>query len=136
MTKNYLEASDMIFLWLSGSREQKTSFSRHFYGCKRLGVIDNTRLIRRFRLVPGIVEHIHPLVVDCVLPPVSRDYSADIARRTVAGKVCALHDDIGYVQVRKLCKAASGRFMLIRPPRLLFQQLINEQNKAEKVSSS
>jgi hypothetical protein len=50
-----------------------------------------------FCLVPGIVEHIDSLVVDCVLPPVSRDYSADIARRTVAGKVCALHDDIGYV---------------------------------------
>lgn len=49
------------------------------------------------QFISGIVEHIHSLVIDCVLPPVSWDYSSNITRRSAAGKICALHDDFRYV---------------------------------------
>lgn len=47
--------------------------------------------------LPGIAEHIHSLVFDRVLPPVSRNYSADIARRPAAGKIRAVYDDTRHV---------------------------------------
>lgn len=64
------------------------------------GEIDN--LMRYYtktfsRSVPGIAEHIHSLVFDRVLPPVSRNYSADIARRPAAGKIRAVYDDTRHV---------------------------------------
>lgn len=54
-------------------------------------------IIRSLLPITGIAEHIHSLVVDCVLPLVSRNHSANVARRAVAGKVCAVHDDTRYV---------------------------------------
>ena len=48
---------------------------------------------------PGQSFYQHPPLADCLLPPVSRNYSADIAGRAFARKVRLVHHDSRYIQV-------------------------------------
>jgi hypothetical protein len=48
-------------------------------------------------LLSGIVEHIYFTVIDCVLPPVGRDYSSNVASCSITGKIRAVYDDFRYV---------------------------------------
>lgn len=50
--------------------------------------------------ISGILEYIHPAFIDCVLPAARRNYSTNIISGAVAGKICAIHNDIGHGQVR------------------------------------
>ena len=45
--------------------------------------------------------HQHPSLLDCLLPLVSRNYSAYVTRRAFARKIRLVHNDSRYIQVKK-----------------------------------
>ena len=47
----------------------------------------------------GVAIHLHPTLVDCVLPPAGRNHPPHLPRRTPPRKIRALHHDPRYIQV-------------------------------------
>ena len=58
-------------------------------------------------MLAGIIEHIHPAFVDCVLLAVGRDYSSDVASGTIVREVCIVHDDPWHIQVSMIYASAA-----------------------------
>lgn len=50
--------------------------------------------------ISGILEYIHSAFIDCVLPAARGNYSTNLISGAVAGKIRAIHNDIGHGQVR------------------------------------
>ena len=44
-------------------------------------------------LLTGIIEHIYPAFVDCVLLAAGRDYSSNITSGAIVRKICIVYDD-------------------------------------------
>ncbi len=59
------------------------------------------RAPKMFPFLPGQPVDLDPAVAHCVLLAARRDHPADVARRTPARKVRALHYDSRHIQVRR-----------------------------------
>ena len=63
--------------------------------------IFSDRAPKNVSLLPGQPVDLDPAVAHCVLLAARRDHPADVARRTPARKVRALHYDSRHIQVRR-----------------------------------
>lgn len=54
-------------------------------------------------LRPGLLVHLHPALLDSVLPPACRDHPTHLPRRPPPWQVCPLHHDPRHIQVWRKC---------------------------------
>ena len=65
------------------------------------GDIDFCQQVFTHILRPGLLVHLHPALLDSVLPPLGRDHPPHLPRRPPPWQVCPLHHDPGHLQVKK-----------------------------------
>jgi hypothetical protein len=70
--------------------------------------------------------HQHPSLLDCLLPLVSRNYSAYVTRCAFARKIRLVHNDSRYIQVKFMPLSSNTRYYKSYPAHRLIRSRIIE----------